>query len=147
MEEWISFLGALAGVVLGSMGTYLTLHFNYKQLYAETVSQNRMDWINVWRENVSVFLACAEILHKHSKPSDKLIEVEQEMYKARGMIVSRLNLSESNHVAMLALINNFTLQTTDEDFKYQKESVLAVARKILKPEWERVKKEAKGRKI
>ena len=64
MEDYIwSFIAALIGAFLGSLGTYFTLRFSYKQLFAETVSKNRMDWINVWRENVSKFLACAEVLH------------------------------------------------------------------------------------
>ena len=142
----LSFVAALIGALLGSLGTYFTLKFNYNQLYAQTVSSNRMDWINVWRENISTFVSCAEILHKHTAPDDKLIEVEKELYKAKAMITSRLNLDEESHITMLALINSFRIQTDDADFANQREAILSLARQILKPEWERVKKEARGKK-
>ena len=146
LDPILTFVAALLGALLGSLGTYFTLRFNYNQLYAQTVSSNRMEWINVWRENVSTFVACAEILHKHDAPDDKLIEVEQELYKAKAMITSRLNLNEKNHIAMLTLINTFRIQTNDEDFTNQREAILSLERQILKPEWERVKKEARGKK-
>ena len=67
MDEYmLNFLAALVGAFLGSLGTFLTVRLGYKQLFAKTVSANRMDWINVWRENISRFLACAEILINHT---------------------------------------------------------------------------------
>ena len=53
-------IAALLGALIGSLIPFLTLQFNYRQLYAQTISTNRMDWINKWRENISKFLACAE---------------------------------------------------------------------------------------
>ena len=144
MEYILNFVVALIGAFLGSIGTYFTLRFNYNQLYAQTVSSNRMDWINLWRENISKFLACAEILHKHQKSSDELMKIEKEMYEARTMITSRLNLNEKNHTTMLVLMNSFSVYCSDEVFLNQREAILSLAREILKPEWERVKKEAEG---
>lgn len=162
MESLVSgFLGA----VFGGLISLLALRFNYRKLFAETVSANRMEWINVWRENVSKFLACAEVLNRHyecRKPPSKCwfvrlktedaskellrIEIEKEMYEARAMITSRLNLDEPSHRAMLMAITNFDFQTTDRKlFVNQRETILTLERKILKPEWERVKQEAKGK--
>lgn len=139
-------IAALGGALIGIIGTYFTLRFSYNQLYAQTVSNNRMDWINVWRENISIFLACAEILHRRNQQEKELMEVEKELYVSRSMITSRLNLNEENHAIMLNLINAFRIKTTEVDFVNQREAVLALAREILKPEWERVKKEAGGKK-
>ena len=67
-DEVIAAIIALAGVVLSVgislMVSLLTRRYNYNQLFAETVSKNRMEWINVWRESVSTFLAIAEVLHE-----------------------------------------------------------------------------------
>lgn len=146
MEEYVlTFLAALIGAVLGSICSLLTLRFSYKQLYAQVVSNSRMEWINIWRENLSKFLACAETIRNNAatKCDDKLmIEIEKEMYEARGMIVSRLNLNDKDHAAMLVLLNSFTPKCSREDFINQREALFALERKILKPEWERVKKEA-----
>ena len=149
-SQIISAIIAVCGVFVTVTVTFviglLARRFNYKHLYAETVSSNRMDWINAWHENISRFIACAEILHKHTKPSAERLKIEKELYEARAMITSRLNLNEDTHVAMLTLLNNFRIQTTPADFSNQREAVLALAREILKPEWERVKKEARGKK-
>ena len=106
-----------------------------------------MDWINVWRENVSKFLACAETLRNNkSCGSDEFLKIEKEMYETRGMVVSRLNLNEEDHQLMLVLINQFNIHCNDENFINQRETILALARKILKPEWERLKDEARGKR-
>ena len=146
-----SALIAVGGVVLSLLVTIafgiITNHYNYNQLFAQTVSANRMDWINVWRENISKFLACAEFLHKHKdKKCEKCCEYEKEMYQAKSMIISRLNLTESEHVFMKASLDNFDYNDDEKSFIVKREYILELARKILKPEWERVKQEAKGKR-
>ena len=141
------FFAALIGAVVGAIIPFFALRFNYRQLYAQTISNNRMEWINVWRENVSKFLACAETLRNNgSCGSAELLKLEKEMYEARGMVVSRLNLSEEDHQLMLALMKEFKIHCSDEDFCKNREAILAMARKILKPEWERLKDEARGKR-
>ena len=156
MEDYTlaSAILAFVGALIGSL---LVNKFNYKQLFAQAVSSNRMDWINVWRESVSTFLACAEVLNCHyrecctesvcksSKEFPKeLLETKKEMLHARSMILSRLNLDEELHIQMMAAINNFSYNCCEREFVDQREVVLCLARKVLKPEWERVKSEAKG---
>ena len=150
MEEWVAaLLGAIGGALLSFLASWLTLKFNYHQLFAETVSKNRMEWINVWRENISKFLACAEILQKCSLTTEcdncKIVEYKKEFYESRAMITSRLNMDEELHVLMFAAINQIDFKTPDLEFAAMREYILELARKILKPEWERVKKEAKGK--
>lgn len=150
MEEWLSALiGALIGAFLSAIATYFTLRFNYRQLFAETVSKNRMDWINVWRENVSKFLACAEILHTHTKKDDdcnELIGCEKELLESRAMILTRLNTTERDHVLMYGAITQIDYTPSSTSFYAQQVAIIELAQKILKPEWERVKMEAKGKR-
>lgn len=157
MEEWLAALiGAIIGALVSGVATYVTVRFNYRQLFAETVSKNRMDWINVWRENISKFLACAEMLRECKCPNKtasngklttcrEQMEYRKEFYESRAMITSRLNLNERLHVLMLAAINQIDFRLTDEEFVAKREYIIELARKILKPEWERVKDEAKGK--
>ena len=143
MSEVVS---GLIGALIGFVSSFLVLRFNYKQLFAQTVSNNRMDWINVWRENISKFLACAEFLQKHKdKKCEKCCEYEKEMYQAKSMIVSRLNLTEESHILMKASIENIDINDDDKTFIAKREYILELARQILKPEWERLKDEAKGK--
>ena len=68
------------------------------------------------------------------------------MYQAKSMIVSRLNLTEGNHVLMKASLDNFDYNDDEKTFIAKREYILELARQILKPEWERVKQEAKGKR-
>lgn len=160
-SETISALIALAGVVFSAIVSFIVsaaaTRFNYKQLFAETVSKNRMEWINVWRENISTFLACAEILHEPSSttpsecapPRGRVPSNEEQtrfmLYQARAMITSRLNMEEELHKIMFSAINTLDWSPSNGKFAAQREYILETARQILKPEWERVKHEAKGK--
>lgn len=141
LDLFVGIVGAIIGYVL----SLLTLRFSYKQLFADTVSKNRMDWINVWRENISKFLACAEYLNSN-RDKEPCAEMIVRLYEARAMIASRLNLTEELHTLMLAAINTLDYQADSKTFIAQREYILELARQILKPEWERVKREAKGKK-
>ena len=153
-SETISALIALAGVVFSVIVSFIvsmaTTRFNYKQLFAETVSKNRMEWINVWRENISTFLACAEILHRSQSTTaftqESINQYLQDMYKAQLMITSRLNMEEKLHKEIAATINGFSYTANNAQFTENKEEILDLARQILKIEWDRVKLEAQGKK-
>ena len=156
-DEIVAAIIALGGVVLSVLISILfnifQTRYNYNQLFAQTISENRMDWINVWRENISRFLACAEILinhtcdckKDHNCDNCKIIEYKKEFYESRGMITSRLNMDEELHVLMFAAINQIDFKNCD-DFVVKREYILELARKILKPEWERLKDEARGKR-
>ena len=128
------FAGALLGALLGSIGTYFTIRFNYHHLYAETVSQSRNKWLNEMRENISIMLAEARRFPR----SDKY-------FTARNQVLLRLNTSEKLH----ALLKEQIQMLDDCDCKTLsaiEPLIIQNASLILKPEWERVKKEAKGEK-
>ena len=113
-----------------------------------------MDWINVWRESLAEFLSVATVLHDGCQNSFcsnqngqcNLCDLKKEMKKAQIMITSRLNLTEESHCLMLAAIKKFDYSTENEKFAAQCEYIEELARKILKPEWECVKAEARGKK-
>ncbi len=153
-SELVAALIASGGVILSILASLLTAHltlrFSYRQLFAETVSKNRMEWINVWRENISTFLACAEILHRSQSTTaftqESINQYLQDMYKAQLMITSRLNMEEKLHKEIAATINGFSYTANNAQFTENKEEILDLARQILKIEWDRVKLEAQGKK-
>ncbi len=138
---------SLCGVVLSAVVSFIigfgTNRYNYNKMFTETVSDRRMEWINIWRENISKFLACAETLHNKNVNSEKSIEIYKEMLEARNMVISRLNNEEELHALMNKALMNFDYSA--ENFYEQRDYVLKLVRNILKPEWERVKNEAKGK--
>ena len=139
--------GGIIGAVVTAIFSYFNLKFSYKKLFAESVSKNRMDWMNIWRENLATLIGCAESLHNKcsGKVSDEYIKYENEFYKARNAIISRLNMQEEKHVLMFGALNNFDYTEPDEDFEKKKAYIIELARAILKPEWERFKDEARGK--
>ena len=64
MEEWvIAFIGGIIGSAITFIVGIFTLRFNYRQLYAQTVSSTREKWLCILRENLSKYISCAEILN------------------------------------------------------------------------------------
>ncbi|MDE7372449.1 MAG: hypothetical protein K2N18_00105 [Clostridia bacterium] len=155
----IALIGVLVSVLITLILGLATRKYNYNQLFAQTVSSNRMEWINVWRENISTFLACAKVLHKYysagasaidnnSAKDDKFDENDYlfKLEQSRTMITTRLNLKEDMHVMMFGAINQLDYGKDNGKFNLQCEYIEELARSILKPEWERVKEEAKAKR-
>lgn len=147
---------AIIGAIVGFIASALTLRFSYKQLFAQTVSQNRMDWINNFREELSIVVGTAKYLnyiHQQNKysdidgntyqPSEQVLSAE----KARVKLLTRLNTNstkegnEYNDV-FAEMIN--MLEFTGNDNLSLIKKIEETAKLILEPEWKRVKKEAKG---
>ena len=93
--------------------------YNYRQLFAKAVSQNRMDWINKWRENLSVFLTAAKVLHDTTINSGERDKLMFELIKARTMVTSRLNMQEDMHVLMFGAMKRFDLNASFNDAQYE----------------------------
>lgn len=156
-------IAAVIGAVFGFIASWLTLRFNYNQLFAQTVSENRMDWINHFREEFSIILGTASFLSNNpineckstnneeckicDKECAKRIILEAE--RARMKLLTRLNMDTSK-------IGNeynqvFERKLKEIDFnkmfsKQQQNELMEIAREILEFEWKKVKKEAKGDK-
>ena len=139
--EEVAALIALAGVIL-SVGlsflvSMLTRKFNYHHLYAEVVSQSRNQWLNEMRQYISLMLAEAMKCQNTYK--------SKEYYKARNEVILRLNIKEPLHL----MLENSILRLdncTSQNFFAIERNIVEVSRRLLKIEWDRVRKEAKGGK-
>ena len=136
--EWISgLICTLVGVLIGFVSSILTLRFNYKQLFAQTVSQSRNLWLNEMRENISIMLAEAcKCMNTYKS---------KEYYIAQNQVLLRMNNSEPLHLMLTHEIKKLEHCTVDT-FRICEENILAISEVLLKREWELVKKEAKGEK-
>lgn len=169
----IGFLGAILGAGIALLGTMLTNKLGYKNLFAEVVSKNRMDWINNFREELSVFLGTAKLVHDlclkkcslcdETKYMDKMecckpicngekaecCKLICDLEKARVKLLTRLNQDISKdgneyNKKFATLINDFEVFSSKDNFPKKYNDIIDMARKILEPEWVKVKKEAKG---
>ena len=149
LEVLVNIITIVVSFILGQK----TSKYDYDNLFAETITKNRMEWINVWRENLSNMLAIADIFHSEnitngqtSEKSQEHIRMEKEYNKSKYMILSRLNLTEVKHKLLMKSIMKFNYSPENENYTPEREFILDLAREILKPEWERLKLEAKGEK-
>ena len=149
----IGLIGGLIGSLITLVIGLLTTRFSYNNLFADTISKNRNNWINTWRDELSKFLAIADML-KHETTTKKAcneheyIELLKEYHIAKNKIIMRLNLNEKRHQEVYLLINKIAYEEPlyNDDYKIAKEALMAVSRDLLKEEWERVKLEAKGKR-
>lgn len=65
----IALSGVLLSLVVSVIFSIISTKFGYRRLFAETVSTSREKWLCIFRENLSKFLACAEmiVLKRNSK--------------------------------------------------------------------------------
>ena len=147
---------AIIGAFVGFIASALTLRFSYKQLFAQTVSQNRMDWINNFREEISIVVGTAKYLNSINQQNNcsnicgTTHQYDEQILcaeKARVKLLTRLNSdaskpgNEFNEIFQDAL-RKIKFDGKDEDKTLNKLELLA--KEILEPEWARVKKEARG---
>lgn len=151
--------GLIAGLIAGAIsliGIFFTTKLSGVNIYAQTVSSNRMDWINVWRENLSKFIACVKMINSFNvRISNSTITYSDistvyiKMYESCNMVLLRLNLTEPAHVLLKKQIEDILSELESKGNNQNMDKLLEelsnTARLILKPEWERVKKEAKGK--
>lgn len=128
-------IGAAVGALLSFVVSFLTLRFSYKNLYAEVVSKSRDNWLNEMRQYISTMLAEAIKTQDCFKP--------KEYYIARNEVILRLNPNEPAHIILKNEISRLDNCTT-EDYGIIEKNILDASRLILKTEWDRVRKEAKG---
>ncbi len=152
----LAFIGGIIGVVVGFLGSWLALKFNYKQLFADTVSKNRMEWINNFREELSIVLGTYRALHKkgesekpdHNKPVPKIKPADiLKAERTRVKLLTRLNQDTAKASNEYNAIFAEKLNSIDFNGEYNKvlyDEIVDYSRKILEVEWRRVKKEAQG---
>lgn len=131
-------IGALIGALITFLATFFTLRFNYRQLFAQTVSQSRNQWLNEIRENISIMLAeaCKSVGSYKTK----------EYYIAQNQVLLRMNNTEPLHLMLTQEIKLLEKSGNEKIFRLHEANILEISEKLLKKEWENVKKEAKGEK-
>lgn len=146
----ISAVTALTAVLVGPV---VTLYVAKKQIKSSVVSANRQEWINRLRNEIASFVQ--EVKHVPSAYSADAIAVEEAIAKHGAITLKEqvvkllLNPNEKDHQELLALmataskkalnaintkrgLSNVLDEVTDP--------IVLQTQKILKAEWERVKR-------
>ena len=151
MEKWqITLLCGIIAAVVSMITTNITTRFSYKQLFAETVSQSRNKWLNEMRSFIATMLAEVQKPPsienvKDNNSSSAYPERTNAYWKARNEIMLRLNRTEQLHKALELQILTLDI-CVDYDIAQTSKNIIDISNQILKEEWEKVKKEARGKK-
>lgn len=151
MDAIDTIIGAVLGGLIGFIASWFTLKYNYKKLFAETVSFNRMDWINRFRDEFAEIVGMIRILKNSELPYSECRTDILQAEQARVRLLTRLNMhterfgNEYNAVfaERVEMLNFYGVDKVSED---DLQKLIELARKILEPEWQRVKNEAEGKR-
>ena len=147
MEDWqITLLCGIIAAVVSMITSNITTRFSYKQLFAETVSKSRNKWLNEMRDFISTMLTevqkhCSNKNAQDKDSSSAHHERTSDYWKARNEIMLRLNLNEPLHL----MLKNEILNLDNNSDEKTIENIIAISQTLLKEEWEKVKKEARGK--
>lgn len=153
ITAYIAAAGAIVGVVVGSVVSYLIAK---KQIKATVVSASRQQWINTLRDNISDFQTRAKIATVEAKlASDDRSEfaanpeAHDEAMRTMRFVVNKvallINPAESDHARLLSQMRELEVFCADGDphdnarHDDLQASITSVGQQILKREWERVK--------
>ena len=162
-------IGAVCGGFVSIIGSFVIYKNSCKQIFADNVSKSRMNWIVEFRKEVGTIVATLTILNKTQKETSDIADKIYEAEKAKIVLLTRLNcdttkegnehnrafsnlLSELNFMRLDNVQNNNQKNTTistqiknDKSIEDIIEQIIKYTKKILEFEWQRVKREAKGR--
>lgn len=155
----------LSGALIIWFLKWQTNQINMQKLFAETVSKSRMEWITSFRNEIGIIVAAIKMrnyvlegkccnLAKGTCADCKeckkkyYTEVVPEALKAVSTLRTRLNMDITKNGNEYHGILDDMLHEIDFYEKKKndvsEEDLISITRKILEPEWGRVKDEAGG---
>ncbi|MDO8445146.1 MAG: hypothetical protein Q7T53_03420 [Deltaproteobacteria bacterium] len=150
----ISSLAAIIGVVIGSVVSYFIAR---QQFRATVLSANRQQWINTLRDCIADFQTKAKIaiveanLAEHDQTSvaanvKNHYEALETMRFIANKVALLLNPNEADHselISLLKKLEDLCINGGPSDWKNEgklQDSITSTGQRILKREWERVKR-------
>jgi hypothetical protein len=145
----LPWLTAFVGGLVGSSVSWLIAR---RQIYATIVSSSRHNWINTLRDTISEFLSsCSRVVifYPLEKGERNLSVLLERVSLLKHKVALLLNPNETLHRELLRAVyelngitmeNAGTNQSKSSDFGNVNRKLTESAQKVLKSEWEIVKK-------
>jgi hypothetical protein len=144
----LSALAAWAAAVVALTGVSFQFFVGRKQAKAALLSAEnagrhkiaefRQAWINEVIDALSEHHSIAATIPVGQEPSR---DDDRKLASLRTRLAIRLNPEEADTVALLQAIDQIDESRTDQEFEAAQAEMLAVARRLLKREWVRIKDE------
>lgn len=151
----------LVGAIVGSFVTVLLQYLNtknenrykYSDLFAKTISEQRIKSINILRENISEILSILKVAIIRNKYTIQKMERLQKLISKTKSLLS-INFEKDGNEFHFELENELIKLENEEFYKNKSESkdefkssvinIEKYSRLIFDYEWKRVKMEARG---
>lgn len=152
MEVYIAIISAITALVAVIVGPIISWNIAKRQISASTVTTSRKQWINALRDAIADFSAKASMIYclaRNQYADDRSIPRIEEMVELNYKIELLINPSEEDHARLaqvvtdiasslkLAKVKKLDIDTTLDE---KQAEVVSLSQKILKREWERVKR-------
>ncbi|MCH8068539.1 MAG: hypothetical protein IID16_04610 [Candidatus Marinimicrobia bacterium] len=142
-------IGAQLATSKGQINTQLIT--SRQQIHASVLSQNRQDWINNLRDQLSEFIAVVSTITTMSKSEEFKVKRGVDPFLQIVLLQSKISLlvnpTEEDHSKLLKLIKKAVgIATKPAEEKDSSElintinEIISLSQNILKREWVRVKK-------
>lgn len=146
---------SLVALVIGLFNAYVNLRVNRKTSFINTVTNERIKWLDKLRENLSNFSAQVYELGQTSTGPELGLgtpEYEEKLIKIRRiqiMLKLQLNPNDIHDQTVTDLIDEIfdLIERSDlDEIPDKMDSLVSATQSMLKAEWEKVKHESlKGR--
>ena len=144
-------VGIVATFLIGLGNIVYNIHINRRTTYINSVTAERVKWINALRENISKYagLTYNWVISEVEEGSDESKEILKEIDQVRILIQLQLNPSEElsqKIISWIDQVSRHTHESQKDKLKDDLKGLVADVQKLLKEEWDKVKDEAeKGR--
>ena len=152
MNETAHIITAATALVAVIVGPIVSLWVARRQIRASVISANRQAWVNALRESIAEFLSqvnLASSIQRAGGNDEAVFERTQRIMQLNCTIDLLINPKESDHADLARLITEATNAMTgplgneaDEPQKWDERNrkITELSQRILKHEWERVKR-------
>ena len=147
MEDVFYSIGIISTFFLSVWNIVNNYRLSRRTAFINTVTAERVKWIETLRKNISEFCGLSYTWHV-SRLEDKPEElgVLKQIDMLRHLIRLQVN-PEGTHdkeiERLIAQIPELTHESKTDEFKNEVNNLVEVSQKLLKEEWETVKKESK----
>lgn len=148
----VSSLTALVAVIVGPL---IQLRVAKRQIRSTTISANRQAWINTLRDNLATIRAyCSDVRElRAAQTNDPAMtaKIQEEARQAKILLAKvelSLNATEEDHQELIRTVERLWNisgsvvpdNTKGEEWERAVKDLMTVAKRILKAEWNRVKR-------
>ena len=159
MSLMIALISAGSALFGASIGAVVSYFISKRQITATVISANRQKWINNLRDVITQFqskITEIQLLASSQRPvlinaseANNLTKEVQNIANEISLLNSKLKLfinpKEPDNMKLIELFNTIYFEVlkrkmNNKIIKDIQESITSIAQKILKREWERVKK-------